>query len=249
LPQYTKVTRVGYEKNLKMLRPVFENASWDGITMPTLVRYLEKRTAKIQGNREMACFSVIWHWAQMQGLTNLQWPAAGLSRSRWKNKEKPRKVQVADDQFDGLYEHADPLLRDYMTIATATGLRMTDILALRLTDVRGTWLVLEANKTGKGLEIDLTGSVMLDVIERRRAKKVDHIFLLAEGKARPVTERMIRGRFNKARAKVGVVHLIARDLRKRAAELSEDPQALLQHSNASVTKKHYLGRAKVKAAR
>jgi hypothetical protein len=33
------------------------------------------------------------------------------------------------------------------------------------------------------------------------------------------------------------------------AFMSEDPQALLQHSNASVTKKHYLGRAKVKAAR
>lgn len=249
LPEYEPVTRLGYAKNLKKLRPIFKGASWDGITMQTLTQYLKKRSAKTQGNREMSLFSVIWHWAQMEGLTNLQWPAAGLSKSRWKNKEKPRKVRVADDQFEGLYAHADPLLRDYMTIATATGLRMTDILALRLTDVRGTWLVLEANKTGKGLEIDLTGSVMLDVIERRRARKVDHIFLLAAGKTKQVTERMIRARFNKARAKIGVKHLIARDLRKRAAELSEDPQALLQHSSPGLTKKHYLGRAKVKAAR
>jgi integrase len=108
---------------------------------------------------------------------------------------------------------------------------------------------LEASKTGKGVEIDLTGSVMLDVIERRKAMKAEHIFLLAHGKRKQVTERMIRSRFNKARKATGAGHLIARDMRKRAAELSEDPQALLQHSNASVTKRHYLGRAKVKAAR
>jgi integrase len=248
LPSYTKVTRVGYEKNLKMLRPVFEPASWDGVTMKTLTDYLEARTAPIQGNREMALLSVVWHWAQMKGLTNLPWPAHGLAKSRWKNKEKPRKVRVEDDDYEGLYAHADPLLKDYLTIATATGLRVTDIIALRLTDVRGTWLVLEANKTGKGVEIDLTGSVMLDVIERRKARKVDHIFLLAHGK-RPVTERMITDRFKKARESAGVAHLIKRDMRKYAADKAEDPQALLQHSNASVTKKHYLGRAKVKAAR
>jgi integrase len=86
------------------------------------------------------------------------------------------------------------------------------------------------------------------VIERRKAVKVPHVFLLAHGN-RPVTERMIRDRFNKARKLAGLPHLITRDLRKFAAQISEDPQALLQHSNASVTKKHYLGRAKVKAAR
>jgi integrase len=196
----------------------------------------------------MALLSLIWRWAQTEDLTNLNWPAAGLNKSRWKNKEAAREVEVSDEDFAALYEAADPLLRDYLQLATSTGLRVTDLVALRLSDVRGTALIVKATKTGKLLEIDLTGSVALDVIERRKAVKVPHVFLLAHGN-KPVTWRMVRDRFNKARKLAGVEHLVLRDLRKRAASLSEDPQALLQHSNASVTKKHYLGRAKVKAAR
>jgi site-specific recombinase XerD len=248
LPQKNKVTRIGYEKSLKELKRVFGGASWDGITMGTLKGYLRKRTAKTQGNREMALFSVIWRWAQTEDLTTLNWPAAGLSKSRWKNPEKARGVEVSGEDFAALYAHADPLLRDYLQLATSTGLRITDNIGVRLSDVRGTALVVKASKTGKLIEIDLTGSVLLDVIERRKSLKVPHVFLLAHGN-RPVTERMIRDRFNKARKLAGLPHLITRDLRKFAAQISEDPQALLQHSNASVTKKHYLGRAKVKAAR
>jgi integrase len=248
LPQKEKVTRLGYAKSLKALRPVFETASWDGVTMKTLKDYLRKRTAKVQGNREMALLSLIWRWAQTEDLTNLNWPAHGLNKSRWKNKEAAREVEVSDEDFAALYEAADPLLRDYLQLATSTGLRVTDLVALRLSDVRGTALIVKATKTGKLLEIDLTGSVALDVIERRKAVKVPHVFLLAHGN-KPVTWRMVRDRFNKARKLAGVEHLVLRDLRKRAASLSEDPQALLQHSNASVTRKHYLGRAKVKAAR
>jgi integrase len=248
LPQKNRVTRIGYEKSLKELKRVFGGASWDGITMGTLKGYLRKRTAKTQGNREMALFSVIWRWAQTEDLTTLNWPAAGLSKSRWKNPEKARGVEVSDEDFAALYEAADPLLRDYLQLATATGLRVTDLVALRLSDVRGSALVVTANKTGKPLEIDLTGSVALDVIERRKAVKVPHVFLLAHGN-KPVTWRMVRDRFNKARKAAGLERLVLRDMRKRSAQLSEDPQALLQHSNASVTKRHYLGRAKVKAAR
>jgi integrase len=248
LPGKEKVTRLGYAKSLKALRPVFEDASWDGVTMKTLKDYLRKRTAKTQGNREMALLSLIWRWAQTEDLTNLNWPAHGLNKSRWKNKEAAREVEVSDEDFAALYTAADPLLRDYLQLATSTGLRVTDLVALRLSDVRDNALVVKARKTGKMLEIDLTGSVALDVIERRKAVKVPHVFLLAHGK-KPVTWRMVRDRFNKARMAAGLERLVLRDMRKRSAQLSEDPQALLQHSNASVTKKHYLGRAKVKAAR
>jgi integrase len=71
---------------------------------------------------------------------------------------------------------------------------------------------------------------------------------LAHGN-KPVTWRMVRDRFNKARKAAGLERLVLRDMRKKAASLSEDPQALLQHSSGAVTKRHYLGRAKVKAAR
>ena len=61
-------------KNLRMRRPVFAEATWDQVSLPVIKGYLTKRTAKTQGNREMALLSVIWNWARGEGLTALPWP-------------------------------------------------------------------------------------------------------------------------------------------------------------------------------
>ena len=46
-------TRRGYEKQLRKVEAVFGKASWRDITLPALRQYLDKRSAKIQGNREL----------------------------------------------------------------------------------------------------------------------------------------------------------------------------------------------------
>lgn len=77
------------------MRPAFQGATWDQISLPTIKQYLKKRTAKTRGNREMALLSVIWNWARGEGYTALPWPAAGMERSKWKNTEKPRRMHLA----------------------------------------------------------------------------------------------------------------------------------------------------------
>lgn len=62
--------------------------------------YTQKaRTAKTQSNREMSLLSIIWNWARGEGLTREPWPAAGMERSKWKNKETPRRMVVFDELF------------------------------------------------------------------------------------------------------------------------------------------------------
>jgi len=248
LPAYTNTeTRRGYGKCLAALRPVFGRARWDDITLPILAAYIAKRTAKTRGRHEMQLLSVIWGWARLQGLTSRPWPAAGMQRSGWKGKAGVRRIEVHDEPLAAIYRHADQCLRDALDIATATGLRVLDVLALRLSDVRDGRLVVDAGKTGKRAEFVLAGSVLLPLIERRKALRgCEHVFLLAAGR-RPVTYRRLSDRFAGARAKAAVecpaaALLWLRDMRKRAAQQSatlQDASTLLQHSSLSTTRQHY----------
>ena len=262
LPTYTSAeTRKGYARNLAKLRPVFATTTWESVEFQHLKAYLRKRTAKTQGNREMSVLSLIWNWARGEGLTSLPWPAAGMERSRWKNREQPRKFRVTDELFAAVYAEADQVLRDCMDLATATGMRLTDCRTILLP--RDGVLRLEANKTGKASDFELELSAVLpDLVARRRAAKADHLMLLSTPTGKPLSARMLRDRWDEARAAAVERHpkladllrkMFLRDMRKRASDLAEsDEEAaqLLQHSSVALTRKHYRSTAeKIKPVR
>jgi integrase len=247
----------GYLKCLSQIRPVFGRARWEEVTLPVLRQYIQTRTAKTRGKQEMQLLSVIWGWARLEGLTSLPWPAVGMQKTGWKGATSTRQVEVSDEAFDALHRHADPCLRDALDIATATGLRVMDVLELRLSDVRGGELVVQAGKTGKRAEFALAGSVLEQIIERRRTmRSVEHLFLLAAGR-KPVTYRRLSERFTKARAAAALelpecAGLFLSDMRKRAAGLAgslAEASKLLQHSSLSVTSQHYRSGDKLRPVR
>jgi len=248
----------GYLKCLRALRGPFGGARWEEIQMPTLAHYIATRSAKGRAKQEMQLLSVIWGWARLEGLTRLPWPAVDMQRSGWKGPTGTRQIDVEDEAFAALHKHADQTLRDALDIATATGLRVMDVLGLRLSDVRGGALVVKTGKTGKRAEFDLAASaVLLPIIERRKANKTpEHVFLLAAGR-RPVTYRMLADRFVRARAAAAqecpaVADLWLRDMRKRAGQLAgglAEASTLLQHSSLSVTRQHYVQGERIKPVR
>lgn len=256
LPTKQGETRRGYEKNLKWLRPVFGRATWDAIRLADLGDYLAARKGKVQANREVSLLGTIWRWAQLRGYTDLPWPAAGLERSRWKNPEKPRTWVPDDAVWQAIYQRAEPMLRDCMDLAEATAMRLTDCRTVALP--RGDVLRLEAHKTGKAADFDLSLSAVLPaLIERRRALKAPHLMLLSMPDGTTVTPAKLRGAWDRAReaaasaAEQAEDNLLAadirrtllRDARKRAGRdlpLAERSQ-LLQHSSLAVTDRHYPG--------
>jgi hypothetical protein len=258
LPTYTSdETRKGYARSLKFLRPVFNTATWDSITFPVLKKYLKKRTAKTQGNREMALFSIIWRWAFGEGYTALPWPAAGMERSKWKNKETPREFEVTDALFAAVHSAAVQPLKDAMDLASATGLRLTDVrLCTMPSGAEGRGLMVSASKTGKRVEFEIeAGSVLASLVSRRKAIKASHLMLLSTPTGRPVSARMLRDWWDEAREAAAKKHpeladqlraMYLRDMRKRAADLAGDlteASKLLQHSSEAITAAHYRTKA------
>lgn len=263
LPKYTSaVTKRCYALNLDRLEPVFGQMGWSEVTLPILREYLDRRTAKTQGNREMSCLSLIWGKALLWGMTRQPWPAAGIKN--WKNDEAPRAFEVTDEIFAAVYAQADAMLKDCMDIATATGMRLTDVRTARMPV--GNILSFRASKTGKNAEFDVSASpVLLSVIARR--PKVDSVMLLTTSTGRQVSAMMLRKRWDEAReaaakkaAQAGnagladaIRAMYLRDTRKRAADLagnSKDAADLLQHSSQALTNRHYRSKAdKLRAVR
>lgn len=256
LPGYASAeTRRGYAKGLRQLRPVFGPATWDGISLLDLRQYLKARTGKTQANREIALLSVIWNWARLEGYTVEPWPAAGMSRVKWKNPERPRQFKPTMDLFAAVYPHADQMLKDCMDIATATGMRLTDCRTVVLP--RDNILHLKASKTGKEADFDLDLSGVLPaLVARRRAYPSTHLMLLSTPTGRPVSSGMLRDRWDDARAKAAaaarargddalaalIERFWLRDARKLASKLAGDlgrAQELLQHDDPRLTRLHY----------
>ncbi len=257
LPEYANATtRRNYAQSLKMIRPVFGPATWDAVRVSTLAEYLKKRTAKTQANREKALLSVIWGKAREWELTALPFPAYKM---RLANKEEADDIEWTDEMFAAAYVHAEPFLRDAMDVISATAWRIRDVLKARLTDVRGNWLRFDANKTKKGGDVQLDDPdrpVLAAYLERRRAAKAPHVFLLTRGN-RIVTERMLTDAWARARKKAlptcpDLRGVYLRHVRHYAGQLVgslAEAQELLQHSSAATTQRHYRPRAKLRPAR
>ena len=241
-------TIAGYRKCLRAIRDPFGGARWEDITLPILRKYSQARSAKTRGRQEMQVLSVVWGWARLEGLTALPWPAVDMQKTGWKGAAGARQIEVADPVFQAIHRHGDQCLRDALDIASACGLRVTDVLKLRLSDVRDGQLHNVASKGGKVGEYDMSASaVLLPIVERRRAMAgVHHIFLLAAGK-KPVTYRRLSDRFVKARAAAAqelpeCAAIWLRDMRKYASQQAgslAEASKLLQHSSLSVTQRHY----------
>lgn len=260
LPEYTNAeTKRGYAKSLKWLRKVFATATWDATKLVHLVDYLKARKGKTQANREMALLSLIWHQAQMWGMTNLPYPAAGLKRAKWKNPENAREFEVTDELFSAVYAEAGQMLRDCMDLSTATGMRLTDCRTILLP--ADNILHLKAGKTGKKADFDLALSQVLpNLLARRRAMDVSHLMLLSTEDGFPVFAKDLRRAYDKARSKAAakareqgqdvfaleIEAMVLRDMRSRAADLADDlagASKLLQHSSEALTATHYRTRA------
>ena len=257
LPTYRQTTRRDYGLCLTQLRPVFGGAAWADITMPTLKAYLSKRSGKTRANRELAVLSIVWNWARStdrgdgEPYTAKPFPAAGMERSRWKNKEQAREFEVTPALFSAVYKHADQVLRDAMDIASATGLRLTDVVSVGIPSdgiLRGA-----ASKTGKRFAIVVSDSPTLQpLMLRRQSYRAGHLMLLSTPNSM-VSLRMLSERWIKARAKAiadrdnrklvpDLKRMILRDMRKLAAAEAVDLRAaaeLLQHDDPRLTAKHY----------
>ena len=263
-------TRRNYKAHLERVDAVFGGMTWPQVTLLILKQYLTNRRntkdptkpAAVQANREMAVFQIVWNWARLtapeggsEAFTTLPWPAAGMERSKWKNKENPRKFKVTPDIFAAVYVQACQFIRDTMNLSSATGMRLTDCINVVLP--RDSILHLKASKTEKEDDFDLSLSKVLpELLDRRRTYEANHQKVISTPDGFLVRLQDLRREWDKARQKAAakaredgdeelaaqIEAMYLRDMRRFAADHAENLEAarqLLQHSTEAVTRRHY----------
>lgn len=229
-------TQTEFRAGLKNLRKAFEGALLDQIKPKHVRQYLDRRTAKVSGNREIAVLSIIWNWARAKGLTDQANPCTGIDR----NPESARTVYVTDERFQEVYDRGDYVLQDAMDLLRVTSHNPSDILRLTKHDMAEGTLWVRRGKTGKRLRFRVEGklkSVLERIVARRKA--VPSIYLIADDRGQPVTLDSLEKKFAKAR---GAESWQLRDIRAKAITDEPDLRTASQragHANEQITAEVY----------
>jgi integrase len=228
-------TQKAYAEYLVNLREAFKAFTLDEIQAVDVRQYLDRRTAKVAGNREVSLLSVIFNWARERGLTNSPNPCLGVKR----NKERPRGRYVTDEEYDAAMAKAPPFLQDTMDLALLTGQRVSDVLKMTRQDMRDGVLWVVQDKTGAKMGVRIEGKLK-SVLERvlARPHAVASVFsIIADDARAAVSYWAINYAFTKIK-----VDWQFRDLRAKAATDSPDikaAQGLLGHATEATTAKVY----------
>lgn len=250
VPTKSPATQKDNRRELIKLLEFFDDppAPLDAIEPQHVKQYLRYRgkTAPVRANREKALLSAIWNFARECGYTSLANPCAGIKG----HKEKGRSVYVEDDLFAKIYAVAGQPLRDALDLFYLTGQRISDVLALDERDIRDGHIWLTQAKTGARRRIEVSGELAaaLDRIATRKKEcKIKTTRLVVMESGQPMTDSMLRGRFDAAREQSGIdkADFQLRDLRAKAGtDKAESTGDILQardqlgHSTVTMTERY-----------
>lgn len=258
LPKKKPSTQRENKLCLSQLRTVFDKAPIDAIRPQDIARYRDARSAPVRANREIALLSHVFNMAREWGFTQRDNPCRGVR----KNKEKPRDYYAEADVWDAVRDAGSDALRDAMDLAYLSGQRPADVLKMNNVDIRNDELHVLQNKTSHALRIRLHVDGLptelgacIDRLQARPVKAMSGELVCTE-QGKPLTMKMLRGRFDAARKtaaekakKAGNADLALRikafqfrDIRPKAAsEISslDDASKLLGHTDNQITKRVY----------
>lgn len=227
-----------YRKHLAeggRLNKVFGGRLLDSIKPVEIQDYLDSGK-RYQSNREIATLAAMLGWARNRGHVENN-PTLGVER----NREMPRDRYVTDDEFMKVLDNQPQAIQDLMMITYLTGLRVSDVLALRFADATDEWLYASEGKTGKKVRF-VWSEELYQVVERSRKRQPLGEYIVRRPDGMPYKHRHAAKEFRK-NFPAGVDDFKLKDLRAKSATDRDDPEMAsyaLGHSSQSITNRHYL---------
>ena len=204
---------------------------------PNHVYEYVRRYGNVQANRDKALLSAVYKAARAWGWYRGDNPAKGIRR----NPEKPRKRYVTDEEFATLVEKLPHKIGLIVQWAYLTGMSLSDILALRMTDATPTGVQYSRQKTDSNPIIIEWSDALREVWREAAGSRIGNQPLFPSRGGRHYTVSGFESVWQKAKAKTGIADLKFHDLRRKAASDvdEEHAQKLLTHTDRRTTKKHY----------
>jgi integrase len=217
-------TELDYRKQLSSLRVVWGRVRWADFDAGAISRWQEARGAEsvVQCNRELTLLSMLAKLAGRLGLIQDN-PLRFIDRL----KERPRDRYVTDAEFATVFEHALPVVRAAMFIASITGLRQGDILRLRRADFGEAGLLVQTRKTGQPLLFAWSDGLRQAYEMGRELREFASLHWLVTEKGKPYTGDGFRSLWHDAMVAARKAHpelqrFTFNDLRAKAGTESRD---------------------------
>ncbi len=177
-------------------------------------------THKYQANRNVEMIKALFSWSagRKDGKVNF-WPVANPARDieLYDEEKRTRFLQPHElVKFNAELRkepHGD--LRDFLTLALATGARKSNVLAMRWADIsfeRANWRI-PFSKSGEGYDVALTPAA-IKVIRRRRGETSDDAEFVfpSHGKSRHLVN--LKKQWNRFRERAGIPDVRIHDIRR-----------------------------------
>ncbi|RMD79710.1 MAG: hypothetical protein D6809_02965 [Gammaproteobacteria bacterium] len=244
LPGLRPASRTEYGRILGRLEAVFGALRLDELRPSDVAAYLDRRSAKVAANREIAVLSAIYQHAIRWG-----WCEDNPCRHVRRNPERARRRYLSDDELRRLREAADTQWRCIIDLAYLTALRRGDLMRLRLPDITEDGLLVEHQKTGARVLYTMTPALQA-VLARARGlrRRASSMYLFATRDGTPYTVGGWNSAWRRLVARSGVEDVHFHDLRAKALtdaarEGGRDyAQALAGHADVSMTEAYIRAR-------
>lgn len=238
IPTKAPATQREYVRYAAALRPIFADTALCDVRPTHIAQYLDMSSAKIQANREMALLSTVFRFAMRWGWCDSN-PCIGVRR----NKEVPRDRYIEDYELAVLRGLASDSMRAMIDLVYLTGMRKSDMLKLRLSDLREDGIHVEQGKTGKRQIFEWTDALR-EIVDRARGlrRRVGSLYLFAGRNGQPYTTSGFDSIWQRIRNKSGLENLTFHDVRGKTGSDSDSDAAaakLLGHADPRTTRKTY----------
>ena len=244
-PAKAEITQRDYRRYAAKIKRVFGESRLSDIQTKDIARYLDERTAKIEGNREIAFLSSVYTKTIRWG-----WCSANPCRGVERNDEPRRKRYIDDAEVDKLREKASDQMRAIIDLAVLTGLRKKDLLKIRLSDLLDAGVYVEQSKTGKRQVFEWT-TALREVVERAKKlrRRVGSLYLFANRGGQPYTTSGFDSMWLRVVKKSGLKDVRFHDLRAKAGSDATNATELLGHDDPRTTARYKRAPIKVKPLR
>ena len=208
--------------------------------------YLDERgkTSEARANREIALLSHMFTKAIRWGVVDDN-PCRGVERFTM----KPRDRYVEDWELEAFCEKSGDFLAAYCAFKVLTGLRQSDILALRLDQLKPDGIHVTTSKTGKRIVIGWSAALRLSVDRLRKLKRpIAGLYLLSTRKGtrysrdgfKSIWQRKMTAALADPECPL-VERFTEHDLRRKTGSdaTADHAQRLLGHTDARITERHY----------
>lgn len=198
-------------------------------------------------NRHLTVLHLAFTYAADNGITESD-PTIGVTKYR----EPARERLLTLEEYHAIRGQAGPRLAAIMDLCLLTGQRISDVLAIRLSDLTDEGVAFRQGKTGARLVVGWSEALRA-AVERAKALpgSVRSLTLLQARHGQPLKYRTVLHQWTRACALAGVPDARPHDLRAMAATMADeqglDAKRLLGHKSEATTQR-YLRSKKVPVA-